>query len=220
MSRKPKFQPVPSTCSGCGKPAGIQSYMTALPGRPPLIRPARSCYGCRVEREARTVLQTWDWASALLKETRMHVQKTRDGVWSGQMTPAVIRALLTAQQGRCVVTQQVLWLPQLPISPHSTLTGSLAEYPCGPERDQAPQLVRALLADPEWTPGNICLVACCWKAPYYQLGGAAELVRFMRTQPTPQIPTDSLLRHIASEDGKRQIEEWIRYRTEQVKEST
>ena len=223
MSRKSKFRPVPLTCPGCGKAAGIQSYMTALPGHPALIRAAKTCFGCRLEQEARSVQEhAWDWAAALLKETRMHVQKTHDGTWTGQMTPTGIRALLTAQQGRCCCTGQLLWIPCDccdPIPRHATLTGFCEQHPVGQDNEsRLPRLVRAVMADPEWAPGNICLIARLWEAPYYQLGGAAELVRFMRTQEVPRIPTEGLLRHIGIESREQQVQEWIKYRTEQAKE--
>jgi len=223
------YPPGLTTCPACNQLKAPVAFLSRLPDEKTQTadtrkqRPCLFCYTCRAKREAVALqLNNWDWAAALHKETRMHVTATKDGTWSLDVTPETIRVVWGVQGGLCGCTRIPLYIPeaaQTGISKNATLSGLLKKVPPSLEDSyRVPVLVRACLHDNVWRAGNVILICRAWLAPYRQLGDAATLARFMRSQTIPVIPTGVLLKSQLVKARSKSIDEWVQHRVDQLQE--
>lgn len=195
-------------CPKCSQPRDLDDF---------LINPAtgRRNYACRMCKEVRLQSKVWDWACALQKATRMRVawQKGKTGQYIDTLNEDMLRALMEAQEQRCVLSRMALRLPtpdELQILSKNkngyniTLT-AWAETLSEADRRRVPVLVRVdSLTD--WMPGNVILI-CAFLEDFYTRCGSLPAFRnycneLIESSKLIQPPTKEDLLAIISRMGR------------------
>jgi len=167
------------TCERCEEPRPMSMF-----GRDK--RRHRVCKLCKAdENKGEKKLGRWDYADALRKATKMHVNLSSgsEGRYLDSLTSSKIRAIMQLQSYSCALTQQRLFLPseddltkEAPDKKGKNVTFTrwlekVADKSC---RDRVPMIVR-INREGDWEACNVMIVTALVGRFYSDCGGYANL---------------------------------------------